>query len=362
MSENPTQYKLPIPLANWPWQRRLNPHYLEVKAESDAWVQSFHPFEPKEQKKFDLCNLSLLACLTYQMDNRDLARLGCDLMNFYFVYDEYTDVMDKAGAQHIADIVMDAFRNPTTPRPEGESFLGEMARQLLESAQKIVAPDAPCLKHFISGFDAYTAAVVVEADDRFNGHVRSVKEYLSLRKDTAACKPTLSVIEFGLDLPDEYLQHPVVAALMDSASELIGVTNDLNSYVLEEARGLDGHNIVTSVMRELKLDRAGALEWLQTYINNFVSTFLSDLERLPSWGEEIDKKVKTYIDGLGHWVRGNDDWSFESERYYGTRGLDVQKHRIVSLLPRQPLGFATAAKLVLFAQFLRKREAHTSES
>lgn len=132
--------------------------------------------------------------------------------------------------------------------------------------------------------------------------------------------------------------------------------------MLEEARGLDGHNIVTSVMRELKLDRAGALEWLQTYINNFVSTFLSDLERLPSWGEEIDKKVKTYIDGLGHWVRGNDDWSFESERYYGTRGLEVQKHRIVSLLPRQPLGFATAAKLVLFAQFLRKREAHPSKS
>lgn len=50
-------------------------------------------------------------------------------MNFYFVYDEYTDVMDKDGAQCIANIVMNAFRNPDTPRPEGESFLGEMARQ-----------------------------------------------------------------------------------------------------------------------------------------------------------------------------------------------------------------------------------------
>lgn len=59
---SPNQYKLPIPLANWPWQRRLNPHYVEVKAESDAWVQSFNPFEPKEQKKFDLCNLSMFKC------------------------------------------------------------------------------------------------------------------------------------------------------------------------------------------------------------------------------------------------------------------------------------------------------------
>ena len=67
MSESPTQYKLPIPLANWPWQRRLNPHYPEVKAESDAWVQSFHPFEPKEQKKFNLCNLSMFELRVIRM-------------------------------------------------------------------------------------------------------------------------------------------------------------------------------------------------------------------------------------------------------------------------------------------------------
>lgn len=245
----------------------------------------------------------------------------------------------------------------------------------MQNAIKIVGADAPCLQHFISGFDAYTSAVVVEAEDRYNCHVRNIKDYLTLRKDTAACKPTLSIVEFGLGLPDEVLQHPVVAALTDSASELIGVTNvclsfltpirtllqltlqDLNSYVLEEARGLDGHNIVTAVMRDLVLDRAAALEWLQTYITDFVSTFRADLERLPSWNEEIDKKLKTYVDGLGHWVRGNDDWSFESERYYGTQGLEVQKHRIVTLLPRQPLGFATATKLVMFARFIRKREA-----
>jgi len=59
----------------------------------------------------------------------ELTRLGCDLMNFFFVYDEYTDDMDRGSAQLARDMIMDAFRNPSAPRPQGESFLGEMARQ-----------------------------------------------------------------------------------------------------------------------------------------------------------------------------------------------------------------------------------------
>jgi len=76
MSESSTQFELPTPLAVWPWERRLNPHYPEVKAESDAWVQSFKPFEPEEQQKFDLCNLSTyklrLTCLVCTRDEPTL--------------------------------------------------------------------------------------------------------------------------------------------------------------------------------------------------------------------------------------------------------------------------------------------------
>jgi Delta6-protoilludene synthase len=50
-------------------------------------------------------------------------------MHLFFVYDEYTDVMDVDGAREVARIVGDAFRNPSTPRPPGEHFLGELSRQ-----------------------------------------------------------------------------------------------------------------------------------------------------------------------------------------------------------------------------------------
>lgn len=40
-----------------------------------------------------------------------------------------------------------------------------------------------------------------------------------------------------------------------------------------------------------------------------------------------------YVDGLGQWVRGNDDWTFESHRYFGDKGLEIQKTRLMTLLP-----------------------------
>ena len=50
-------------------------------------------------------------------------------MNLLYVYDEYTDIVDGEGADQVRAIVMDAFRHPEKPRPEGELLLGEMARE-----------------------------------------------------------------------------------------------------------------------------------------------------------------------------------------------------------------------------------------
>lgn len=50
-------------------------------------------------------------------------------MAFMFVVDEYTDNVDNDGARAYAGIVMDALRKPHFERPQGESKLGEIARQ-----------------------------------------------------------------------------------------------------------------------------------------------------------------------------------------------------------------------------------------
>jgi len=95
----------------------------------------------------------------------------------------------------------------------------------MQHALMIVDSDSSCLQHWISGIDDYATAVVVEADDRANIIVRGVEDYLALRIDTAGPRATLAIIEFGLNLPDEILQSPIIAALTESASVLIAVIN-----------------------------------------------------------------------------------------------------------------------------------------
>lgn len=57
-------FRLPDTLATWPWPRRVNPHYAEVKAASAAWLESFHAFSPKAQKAFNVCDFSELSVIS----------------------------------------------------------------------------------------------------------------------------------------------------------------------------------------------------------------------------------------------------------------------------------------------------------
>ena len=86
-------------------------------------------------------------------------------------------------------------------------------------------------------------------------------------------------------------------------------------------------------MQEQDLCVQGAINWLESYAACVHDDFLANLTNLPSWGEDVDRRVKIYIDGLGQWVRGNDDWTFEGGRYFGDKGSLVRRTRIMILLP-----------------------------
>ena len=78
----------------------------------------------------------------------------------------------------------------------------------------------------------------------------------------------------------------------------------------------------------------GALHWVSEYHEQILSEFQAQYCTLPSWGTAIDLKVKTYVERLAYFIRGIDCWAFETERYFGTEGREVQSKRIVNLLPK----------------------------
>jgi hypothetical protein len=60
-------------------------------------------------------------------------RTCCDLMNLFFVVDEYTDVEPASVVRGMVDVVVDALKNPHKPRPQGEVILGQVAKEYVIS-------------------------------------------------------------------------------------------------------------------------------------------------------------------------------------------------------------------------------------
>jgi hypothetical protein len=87
-------------------------------------------------------------------------------------------------------------------------------------------------------------------------------------------------------------------------------------------------------MSEKGIDLNGALDWAARYHEQILSEFQAQYQALPSWDSAIDLRVKTYVERLAFFMRGIDCWAFETERYFGTKGREIQEQRIVDLLPR----------------------------
>jgi len=67
--------------------------------------------------------------------------------------------------------------------------------------------------------------VVEEAEDRAHSRIRPIQDYLRLRRDTCGARPTLTLIEFGLDLPNEVTNHSTFVSLTQDAVDLIILVN-----------------------------------------------------------------------------------------------------------------------------------------
>nr|BDI63096.1 sesquiterpene synthase [Collybia nuda] len=324
---------LPDTLRNWPWPRSINPFYEVCKAESSKWCEGFRAFSPSAQRAFNKCDFNLLASLAYPLLNRDGCRIGCDLMNLFFVIDEHSDVADMKTARSQANIIMDALRNPLKPRPKGEWIGGEVARQFWENAIRSTTPTAQ--SRFVETFQSYTDAVVEQAKDRHTNHIRDIGSYMDVRRDTIGAKPSLAICQVHMNIPSEILEHPIIAELTRLCIDMLIIGNDLCSYNVEQARGDDGHNLVAIVCHEMKFSLERSFHWISVLHDDLVERFLRVWRDIPTFGGPIDREVRTYVDGLGNWVRANDQWSFESERYFGKMGLEIMQTRRVKLLPKQ---------------------------
>ncbi|KAJ7651000.1 terpenoid synthase [Roridomyces roridus] len=326
---------IPDTLRSWPWPPHINPNYAICKEESSAWCEAFNACDAKAQKVFNLCDFSLLASLAYPLLNKDGCRVACDWMYFVFLVDDHTDLSNTESAQNQSDILMDALRNPHTPRPANEWVGGEAARQFWENAIRTMTPSAQ--RRFVDTFQQYITSVVQQATDREARYIRNVHSYMLMRRDTIGSRPAFAICEMHMNIPDEIMAHPAIVRLSDLSTDGIIISNDLCSYNVEQARGDDNHNLVTVVMNQYRMDVQDAMDWIGELHGKMVDEFMEIWRTVPTFGGPVDREIRTYVDGMANWVRANSSWAFESQRYFGKEGVEIMHTRTVELLPKRSL-------------------------
>ena len=110
------------------------------------------------------------------------------------------------------------------------------------------------------------------------------------------------------------------------------------SYNKEQAAGDARWNSVAIAMRVFNLDLGGAMNWVCEYHYQKQDEFLALCKKVPSFGSEVDNALEEYVELMGNWTRANYAWNFESRRYFGDKGPEVQQKGWVPLMPRLVLG------------------------
>ena len=78
--------------------------------------------------------LGLLIVLIQDFEPLDVS---CDLMNHFFIYDDYTDTSNEDETGTYAELVTDVLRNPHMERLQDESKIGEITRQYVRFSVRL---------------------------------------------------------------------------------------------------------------------------------------------------------------------------------------------------------------------------------
>jgi len=313
-----------------PFSPSLNPHFESVAPESKTWIDSFGILSGRRQRYFSTSAFEFLAAYAYPYADREGYRTSCDYMNITFVLDDFSDDEGGKGARAMADSFMNALRDPTWD--DGTAF----ARLARGFGDRLSTASATARQRFTDTFDRYLDATVREAQNREDGTILSLEDFMELRRGNSGVEVAFALIECILliDLKPEVFDHPALSRLKTLAGNMLFSANDIYSYNKEQAGGHSANNLITVIREERGVGLQGAFDIAGQFFESHAEEFLRCKELLPSWGPEVDEAVSRYVTGLGCWVSGGIEWSLSGPRYFGDSVEEVRRTGRVALAER----------------------------
>ncbi|KAK7461741.1 Anterior gradient protein 2 [Stygiomarasmius scandens] len=316
----------------------LNPHHDDACAESRQWFAQYNKttFGSKMTAFLESCKFELITSFTYPYVDKEGLRATMDWHNILWFFDEVTDTESGKDARKSAAIVCHTLRD--SEYDDGTS----LCRMMKEFRVNHISRAGPeCMRRFLDHCDVAFAAGAREAELREKGEVLSIKKYLALRRETSGARTCFDMGEYlmNIDLPQALYDDEQFSKGYQAALDLIFLSNDLYSYNMEQAKGHSGANIVTVVMKSNHVELQDAVDYVGTLCQELLAEFQDAKLAVEQRAEkEKDEALANSLrdalhclEAYGHWVRGNVEWSFETERYFGKENKVVKQSLVVKL-------------------------------
>ncbi|KAG1874286.1 isoprenoid synthase domain-containing protein [Suillus subluteus] len=332
----PTEFIIPDFVSDCHYPMQLNPHCDLVSRASEQWLCSeAHLVEP-ERTKYTSLLAGYFASSCYPDADAFHLKVCADFLGWSFKLDDWLEIerSDVNDAWGVRDCCLSAYRDPVNYQTE--RYCAKMCKSYFARFKETGGPG--CTERFIHAMDLWFISAAKEVDNRAKGHVDDVESYIELRRDLSGCKSCFALIEFvnRIDLPDEVVSHPVIMALEEATNDFVSWSNDIFSYNMEQSHH-STHNLVAVLMIDQGLNLQDAVDYCARLCNISLQRFEENRAIIPSWGEEVDKQVALYVQGLQNWITGPLQWSFVTARYFGKDVNIVKQDRTVKLIPKRPL-------------------------
>jgi hypothetical protein len=153
--------------------------------------------------------------------------------------------------------------------------------------------------------------------------VPAMNEYLTMRIGSAGGPPTIALLEVanGIEVPPREMDSPAVRALTDMTHLIAALDNDLHSYGKELAESPTCQNIVSVLRHHDGLGVTAALDAAVAIRDRAMLRFLELRDRVRTGASA---PLRTFLDCLGHGIRGNLDWAAGVPRYLTGGPLRVE--------------------------------------
>ncbi|WP_329052947.1 hypothetical protein OG738_09595 [Amycolatopsis sp. NBC_01488] len=309
------RFDIPIPA-------RCNPHEAEAEQHNLQWLL-YHRMlaDPDAVTLYRSWGMANLAARCWPDADVDDLGLTVDLKSFYFLFDDQFDgpqgeVPSNVAAvcRELIDIVHQA-PGAASRYPVAKAFADLWARSRVGMSRSWVARTA-------HDWERYFASYSHEAVNRRSQVVPTMDDYLAIRRGSAATESVTDMVERlnRVEVPPVAFHSPQLRLMRQIAADVPFICNDVYSYEKETARG-DVYNLVTVLCRQRRYSVSEAVDEIQAVVAEQIRRFLQLRGEVPYMLDEVGivgthrLHVLRYIEGLGDWLRGHNDWMSSTARY-----------------------------------------------